>query len=258
MERDLVGLVPTRGGDGGSAPPAAVAAAMELIARTRGGAAADRIAARLGPGGDARAALTARAPRRGARASGELTGELCGLDEVGAAMSGVAGAVGGGGVAGDGWRVSNLTRHLTCEEEGSVPLFATADPFDRAHSVRIGGKLVPACVMRGRKGAGQRGGRAGRALAGSVPRVYPASSMTSRGVAHDSAFDATYLLQLELAGIPGVGVRERSVDGREGPRIEVDSRGDALVAREAALAAAESKLGAARSRSVWRAGAVKR
>jgi hypothetical protein len=65
---------------------------------------------------------------------------------------------------------------LTCQADGSLATFETADPSDRAHGVRDGaGNLVPATNRR--------------MVRSSRARRYPASGMTSRGVSHDSAFD---------------------------------------------------------------------
>jgi hypothetical protein len=253
MDRDLMLVIPTKGGDGGSAPACSVAAVLAaLVSRhgegvvgravRRGGKATSHMA--TGPHGTFKAG-EAKGPNvqcgdvpcgpvkrarmtRGARATGELEG--------------IAGA--------DAFRVTNASVHLTCEAEGSVPLFATLDPFDRAHrSTTLGlrgeRQLVPACVRC-------KGGRNGQPLEGSRPRLYPKSSMTSRGVAFDSAFDRTHEIARELAGIPGVGVATRDVwQMVKGPNgqmakeavTEEDNRGDSLRAREAGMRVLESSVG---------------
>lgn len=65
----------------------------------------------------------------------------------------------------------------------------TRDPSDRAHGLKdADGYLLP-----------------GARVQSARPRCYPPSSMTSAGVAHDSAFDATYLAQKRLRGVSGLG-----------------------------------------------------
>ena len=240
MDRDLMLVIPTKGGDGGSAPACSVAAVLAALVSRHGEGAVGRAVRRgkgggekqqsskaakqqIGPMPSAQCPVPAPAKRghltRGARADGECVN--------------IEGAN----------RVSNASVHLTCEAEGSVELFATIDPFDRAHGMMTLGmkgerQLVPACVRR------KRGGN-GRPLEGSRPRCYPASSMTSRGVAHDSAYDATYEIALELAGIPGVGVREMDVRRPDGRcEVQIDNHGQALRQREEAMFAMESKYGA--------------
>ena len=79
---------------------------------------------------------------------------------------------------------------------------ATADLFDRAHGERspLGGLK---CAASG----GTRGRPVKSAVANATPRRYPASAMTSRGVAFDSAYDETFERARALAGIIGVGGR---------------------------------------------------
>lgn len=75
-------------------------------------------------------------------------------------------------------------------------LVETLDPADRAHGVRVwhpklGWMLVAAVDEDGRPAPGLE----------ATPRRYPASQMTSRGVAIDSAFDLFYERLRALEGI---------------------------------------------------------
>ncbi len=96
-----------------------------------------------------------------------------------------------------GGQPRNTDRYLTLAPPSAC--VETVCPFDRAHGVKgEDGRLVPAARAR-------RRGRAGPPLPESRARLYPPSAMTSRGVSHDSAFDALYELQRELDGIDGIG-----------------------------------------------------
>ena len=86
------------------------------------------------------------------------------------------------------FRIANARVYITgVDPARAVP---TRDPSDRAHAMfGAEGYLVPA----GPVGAAR-------------PRRYDPSQMTSRGVAIDSAYDATHRLRRELDGIPGIGL----------------------------------------------------
>ena len=96
---------------------------------------------------------------------------------------------------------TNADAYLTGAPHGvCVP---TRDLFDRAHVARgADGKLRAAAT------GGTRGKPVKSAVANARPRMYPASSMTSRGVAFDSAYDETYQRQQALSGVAdGIGGR---------------------------------------------------
>lgn len=85
-------------------------------------------------------------------------------------------------------------------EDGLVP---TVDPADRAHDVKIGGKmLLPAHVMR-------RGVAVANTTLPARPRRYPAHQVNGAGLAVDSQFDDWFEARKRLAGIAGVGVTGR-------------------------------------------------
>lgn len=105
---------------------------------------------------------------------------------------------GGGGGGGLGQR-RNIDVHLTCgPAAGCVP---TRCLYDRAHAVRDHAGLVPAAMQMGR-------GRVIDLVPSARPRMYPEHQMTSRGVAYDSAYDATYTLARRLEGVPGLGASQ--------------------------------------------------
>ena len=106
-------------------------------------------------------------------------------------------------------RYKNSTVVLVCVDEKKEPgrmLYPTRDPYDSAHGTRVGHGVLAVLVPN----ATFVGNRVVR-TAGAVPRRYPAEQMTSRGVAFDSAFDATYEAQCFLDGIPGIGIQDNTV-----------------------------------------------
>lgn len=141
------------------------------------------------------AGFAAGAGGGGAGAAGGVSGR----PGAGHQGGGGGGAGGGGVVQGIATQPRNTDVQLTfgpAETAGCE----TRDAFDRAHGIMGPSGLLPAAVR-----LGGRHGRISRPLAGSRARRYPASSMTSRGVAFDSAYDQLRELQDELDGIDGIG-----------------------------------------------------
>jgi hypothetical protein len=139
------------------------------------------------------------------------------------------GALGGRGLSG------NAAVCLTCQLEadprsakkragsaagdaGTIRLFETRDPYDRAHAVTAYGlsgerELVPAGQVAWRRSNSGKRERCAVARPGlsAKPRKYPASSMLASGIAIDSAFDWLHEARRRLAaaGIAGFGGEER-------------------------------------------------